>query len=244
MDYLYLFDKYNVTMQLGGSDQWGNCLSGVELVRKVRSEEVHTMTLPLIINKATGKKFGKSEDGAVWLDENKTSVYKFYQFWINADDKGVEDYLKIYTTLDKPTIDDIMSSHKEAPSNRLAQKTLAYEVTKIVHGEERARSVQILSETLFGGQDYLMLTKGDFRELKTELITITAPVNTELAQILVDTELASSKGEARHFLQSNAIYINGSQIPLNKTHMESDDFIDGFAVIRRGKNANALVELA
>lgn len=123
MDYLHLFDNYDVTMQLGGSDQWGNCLSGVDLVRKARGAEVHTMTLPLIINKATGKKFGKSEEGAVWLNENKTSVYKFYQFWINVDDEGVEDYLKVYTTLDKETVDDIMSAHNEARNNRLAQNT-------------------------------------------------------------------------------------------------------------------------
>jgi tyrosyl-tRNA synthetase len=243
-DFLHLQREHGVTLQLCGADQWGNSIAGVDLIRRIDGVEAHVWSIPLIINKATGKKFGKTEDGAVFLDENKTSVYKFYQFWINADDEGVEDYLKIYTLLGKPDIEDIMSAQKEAPSNRLAQKTLAFEVTKLVHGEERARSVQILSETLFGGQDYLMLTKGDFRELKTELECITVPVNTELAQILVDTKLASSKSEARHFLQSNAIYINGSQIPLNKTHLESDDFIDGFTVIRRGKNVNALVELA
>ncbi len=244
MDYLHLFDNYNVTMQLGGSDQWGNCLSGVELVRKARGAEVNVITLPLIINKATGKKFGKSEDGAVWLDETKTSVYKFYQFWINADDEGVESYLKVYTELSKDDIEEIMSSHDEARSNRLAQKTLAYEVTKIVHGEQRAQSVQKLSETLFGGQDYLMLTDNDFKELKSELVTVTVKAGAELDQLLVDSALATSKGEARRFLQSNAIYINGSQLPLEKSTLDADDFVAGHAVIRRGKNVNALVELA
>jgi len=243
MDYLHLYDTHNVTMQLGGSDQWGNCLSGVDLVRKARGAEVNVITLPLIINKATGKKFGKSEEGAIWLDETKTSVYKFYQFWINVDDGGVETYLKVYTELSSDDIEDIMSSHNEARSNRLAQKTLGYEVTKIVHGEQRAQSVQKLSETLFGGQDYLMLTDEDFIELKSELTTISAVAGSDLIQILVDSGLATSKGDARRFLQSNAIHINGYQLSLEKATLDSDDFVAGYAIIRRGKNANALVEL-
>src|SRR5256885_1019829 len=108
MDYLHLFDKYGVTLQLGGSDQWGNCLSGVELVRKVRGAEAHVITLPLIINKSTGKKFGKSEAGAIWLDAEKTAPYQFYQFWLNADDESAERYLKIFTELDKPKIEQVM----------------------------------------------------------------------------------------------------------------------------------------
>jgi tyrosyl-tRNA synthetase len=243
-DFVHLYKEHGVTLQLCGADQWGNSIAGVDLIRRLTGGEAHVWSTPLVINKATGKKFGKTEDGAVWLDENKTSVYKFYQFWINADDEGVEDYLKIYTTLDKPTIEDIMSAHNEAKANRLAQKHLAYEVTKIVHGEVRAKSVQVLSETLFGGSDYLMLTEADFRELQTELETVQASADAELSEVLVDAGLASSKGEARRFLMSNAVYINGSQIPLEKTHFAEDDFIDGFAVIRRGKNSNALVELS
>ena len=242
-DFVHLNKEYGVTLQLCGADQWGNSITGVDLIRRLNGNEAHVWSTPLIINKATGKKFGKSEDGAVWLSEEKTSVYKFYQFWINLDDDGVEDYLKIYTTLDKPTIEDIMSAHNEARGNRLAQKHLAYEVTKIVHGEERAKSVQVLSETLFGGSDYLMLTKEDFKELQTELKTVQANSDSDLSEVLVDAGLASSKGEARRFLNGNAIYINGSQISLEKTNFAPDDFIDGFAVLRRGKNANALVEL-
>jgi tyrosyl-tRNA synthetase len=145
--------------------------------------------------------------------------------------------------MDKPTIEDIMSAHNEARANRLAQKHLAYEVTKIVHGEERAKSIQVLSETLFGGSDYLMLTAADFRELQTELKTVSVKYNSDLAEVIVEAELASSKGEARRFLNSSAIYINGSQLSLEKTNLAKDDFVDGFAVIRRGKNANALVQL-
>lgn len=243
-DFMHLFKNKNVTLQLCGADQWGNCIAGVEMIRRIAGGEAHVWSMPLILNKSTGKKFGKTEDGAVWLDETKTSVYKFYQFWINVDDEGVESYLRVYTELSKEDIEEIMSAHNEARSNRLAQKTLAYEVTKIVHGEQRARSVEKLSETLFGGQDYMMLTENDFKELKSELFTVSAKAGTELDQLLVETELASSKGEARRFLQSNAVYINGSQLPLEKSTLDADDFVAGYAVIRRGKNVNALVELA
>lgn len=242
-DFVHLYKEHDVTLQLCGADQWGNSIAGVDLIRRLVGGESHVWSSPLVINRATGKKFGKTEDGAVWLDENKTSVYKFYQFWINLDDEGIEDYLKIYTTLDKTTTEEIMSSHNESRSSRLAQKCLAFEVTKIVHGEARAKSIQNLSETLFGGSDYLMLTKADFGELKNELITVKKNSKADLIEVLVDAGLASSKGEARHFLASNAVYINGSQIPLEKTHLAEDDFIDGYTVIRRGKNANALVEL-
>jgi len=242
MDFLHLYDNYKVTMQLGGSDQWGNQLSGVDLVRKARGAEAHTMTMPLIINKATGKKFGKSEDGAVWLDETKTSIYKFYQFWINVDDEGVEGYLKIYSELDKESVDSIMSEHNQDRSKRVAQKRLAFEVTKVVHGENRAESVQKLSEVLFGGEDYKKLTSTDFQELKSELKTIRAKADTSMIDLLVEAGLATSKGEARRFMSGRAVYVNGQQVAEDKQSLTSDDFIDGFCVLRRGKNATALVE--
>lgn len=243
MDYLHLYDKYGVTLQLGGSDQWGNCLSGVELIRKTRGAETHVITLPLIINKATGKKFGKSEDGAVWLDENKTSPFKFYQFWINADDEGVEDYLKIYTELDKTTIDDVMKRHRDNPEERIAQKSLAFEVTKIVHGENKANSVVNVSAVLFGGQAYNTLGASDFSELSQELPVIDVKINeTSLVDVLLMGGLATSKTEARRFLDDNAVYINGSQIPLNKNVLEEGDMLHGYAVIRRGKNASVLAK--
>ena len=242
-DFLHLYREHGVTLQLCGADQWGNSIAGVDLIRRVAGGEAHIWSTPLIINKATGKKFGKSEEGAVWLDPEQTSPYKFYQFWINADDEGVKDYMKIYTDLDKETIEDIMDAHNEARSNRLAQKRLAFEVTAIVHGETRAESVAKLSEVLFGGGDYKDLRASDFKELEQELPKVVASDRTDLAQLLVDLGLAGSKGEARRFLQSNAIYINGSQLPLDKTTLDQQDFIDGYCVVRRGKNSNALVEL-
>ncbi|MCA9337646.1 tyrosine--tRNA ligase, partial [Candidatus Saccharibacteria bacterium] len=158
-DYLHLHDTYKVNMQLAGSDQWGNSISGVDLVRRVTGDEVHILTCPLIINEATGKKFGKSEEGAVWLDPARTSVYKFYQFWLNADDEGVETYLKIFTELDKPAIDKVMSEFKSDKSARHAQKVLAYEVTKLVHGKDNAETAKKVSAVLFGGEDFLQLSE-------------------------------------------------------------------------------------
>jgi len=243
-DFVHLNKEFDVTLQLCGADQWGNSIAGVDLIRRMNGNEAHVWSTPLIIDKSTGKKFGKSEDGAVWLNESKTSVFKFYQFWINCDDEGVEDYLKVYTSLDKHTLGNIMDAHNEARSNRLAQKRLAYEVTALVHGIDRAESVQRLSEVLFGGSDYANLTAGDFEELTTELETVAAAVGDGLPDVLVNCQLASSKGEARRFLESNAIYINGQQLPLEKNAIDSGDVINGFILIRRGKNKTALVKVS
>jgi tyrosyl-tRNA synthetase len=235
-DYLHLYDKYGCTLQLGGSDQWGNCLSGVELVRRARGAEVHAITLPLIINKATGKKFGKSEDGAIWLDESKTSVYKFYQFWLNADDQGVEDYLKVFTELDKPAIDLTMAEFRANPANRLAQRMLAYEVTKLVHGEKRANEVKKATEVLFGEGDFRELAKTEMHILKNELPVTKA--DGDIPQIIVNAQLASSKSQARTFLQAGAIFINGQKAgPENL-----DLFLKGNNLMRRGKNSFAIIE--
>ena len=243
LDYQYLYDTYGVTLQLGGSDQWGNCLSGVDLIRRTRGVETHVVTLPLVINKATGKKFGKSEDGAIWLDPSKTSVYQFYQFWLNIDDAGVGDYLKVYTMIDREEHAKVMTEFEADRAGRLAQKTLAYEVTKVVHGKAAADSVKRLSETLFSGTDYSHLKAADFSLLKAELPNVKVKPGSSLIDALVATKLASSKGEARRFLESNAIYINGQQIPLNKDRLDATDAIAGHVVLRRGRNVMAVLEL-
>lgn len=244
MDFLHLYDKYGVTLQLGGSDQWGNCLSGVELIRKARGAEAHVITLPLIINKASGKKFGKSEEGAVWLDPAKTSVYKFYQFWLNADDEGVKSYLKVFTELDKRTIDDIMAEFEKDKAPRLAQKTLAYEVTKLVHGKEKAESVRRVSEVLFGGGDYASLQKPDFALLAGELPTVIVKPDVEIAEVLVKSALASSKSEARRFLEQGAVYLNGIQQSADQPILDKSSVINGHIILRRGKNSTALVKVS
>ncbi len=242
-DFLHLYKEYGVNLQLCGADQWGNSITGVDLIRRIGGGEAHVWSCPLIINRATGKKFGKTEDGAVWLDSQMTTPFKFYQFWINVDDEGVEEYIKIYTDLDKDTIDDIIEAHNEARSSRLAQRHLAFEVTRIVHGQKRAESVRNISEVLFGQGDYESLKHSDFEELKSELPTLSSSIGADLVQILVDAKLASSKGEARRFLEANAIYINGMQLPLEKLTIDQSDVIDGYVVIRRGKNATALLEI-
>lgn len=200
------------------------------------------MSMPLVINKATGKKFGKSEDGAVWLDAHKTSVYKFYQFWLNCDDEGVIDYIKIYTLLSKEQIEDIERQFNEDRAGRLAQRTLAYEVTKLVHGEARAESVKRISEVLFGGGEYTQLTVEDFAQLAGELPTVKVRLGeTTLVQALLEARLAGSNGEARRFLESNAVYINGQQVPAGKTQFDEHDNIHSHAIMRRGKNSSAVI---
>lgn len=242
-DFLHLYKDYGVTLQICGADQWGNSIAGVDLIRRIAGGEAHVWSTPLVINRATGKKFGKTEDGAIWLDEKKTSVFKFYQFWINADDEGVGEYLKIYTDMEKQTIDEILESHNEMRSSRLAQKHLAFEVTKIVHGQDRAESVRRISEVLFGDEPYETLASDDFKELKSELPTFTVNVGDNMLDILVKTGLADSKGNARRFMDASAVYINGSQLSLEKTTVDLGDVIDGFVIIRRGKNVTALLEI-
>lgn len=234
-DFLHLYQNNGVTLQVCGADQWGNSIAGVELIRRIAGGEAHIWSTPLVVNRATGKKFGKSEDGAIWLDPSMTSVYKFYQFWLNVDDIGVTDYLKIYTTLNKEQIEDVEKQFKADTSSRIAQKTLAYEVTKLIHGQERADSVKRISEVLFGGRDYAELDGQDFAQLCQELPFIKSD-GTDLIGILVSANLAVSRSEARRFIESGAIYINGAQIDASAKEVNANQLIGGYAVIRRGKN--------
>lgn len=239
-DYLHLHKEYGVNLQLCGSDQWGNSLSGVDLIRKVTGDQAHIWSAPLVINKATGQKFGKSEGGAIWLDPAKTSVFSFYQFWLNVDDQGVKDYLKIYTLITPDEFESLIDEFEKNPQQRAAQKHLAFETTKIVHGEERAKSVKRLSEVLFGTRDYQELQPEDFAELSQELGTTTVAGDEAIEDVLVQAKLASSKSEARRFVESNAVYINGKQI-IDRSSLSDEDSIQGFIVIRRGKNATAIL---
>ncbi len=232
-DYLHLFEKYGVTLQLGGSDQWGNCLSGVELVRKVHGKRVDVITLNLVINKATGIKFGKSEEGAVWLDPVKTTPNDFYQFWLNADDNGVEEYLKIYTELDKKEVDEIMNEFKKDKSTRLAQRKLAGEVTKLVHGDDAAKAAQEAAQSLSGTQG----ASSNSKAIHSEEISGGA----SLVDTLVSTGLASSKTEARQLIGAGGIYVNGEKT--SKESLDDADFEDGLLKLRRGKTLKNTVIL-
>jgi tyrosyl-tRNA synthetase len=242
-DFLHLHREMGVSLQLCGADQWGNSITGVDLIRRLTGNEAHVWSAPLVVNKSTGVKFGKTETGAIWLDPNKTSVYQFYQFWLNLDDEGAIDYIKIYTLLSREEIEDIERRFNEDRGNRLAQKTLAYEVTKLIHGEERANSIRRISETLFGAGDYRQLSSGDFEQLQSELPVVDAKIDeTPLHEVMVRAQLAGSNGEARHFLAENAVYINGQQFSSEQSTFIEQDNINGYAILRRGKNASAIVK--
>ena len=231
-DFLHLSREYGVSLQLCGADQWGNSVTGVDLIRRIDGKEAHVYSTPLVINKATGVKFGKSEGGAVWLDENKTSVYKFYQFWLNVDDEGVLDYAKIYTLLSPAEIEDLEFKTKANPSARLAQKCLAHEVTLLVHGQKRTESVERVTEVLFGGADFSTLTAEDIESLAMEIPTAT--IGQTLIESLAISGIASSNGEARRLIKSGAVSINGQK-------MSDDQKIEKTSLIKKGKNNFILI---
>ncbi len=242
-DFLHLYKEMGVTLQVCGSDQWGNCIAGVDLIRRITGGEAHVWSAPLVVNKATGIKFGKSEEGAVWLDGELTTPYQFYQFWLNTEDMDVIDYLKIYTMLSREDVAAFAEEVESAPGQRQAQKRLAWEVTRTVHGEAAANSVQKISETLFGGRDYRELSAEDFNGLKQELPVVKAMAGqTSLIELLVNSKLAGSNSEARRFLEDSAVYINGQQFSSEKHNIEQQDVIAGHAVLRRGKNQQAIIE--
>ena len=241
-DFLHLYRTKEVTLQVSGADQWGNSIAGVDLIRRIDGGEVHVWTAPLVINKSTGIKFGKTEGGAIWLDRNKTSIFKFYQFWLNLDDKGVIDYLKVFTLLPRDEIEDIARRFDEDKGSRLAQRILAYEVTKLVHGHEAADEQVRLAEVLFGGTK-ISLTRSEFEALASEFAVANVSgsiAETDVVAALVDVGLASSKSEARRFVQTGAVYINNQQLHLEDGEMF--DLSDEYAIIRRGKNTTALLK--
>ena len=231
-DFLHLFREHGVTMQLCGADQWGNSLAGVDLIRRIEGGEAHVYSLPLIMNKATGRKFGKSEGGAVWLDPDMTSVFKFYQFWLNVDDEGVVDYMKIYTTLDRDAIEAIAENHAVNPGARSAQKVLAREVTDIVHGVTRRESVERVTEVLFGGGEFASLSDDDIAALAQEIPRVDPGVG--VIEALVVSEVVGSNGEAKRLLKSGAISLNGEKI-------FEDQPIHQAALLKKGKNTFVLI---
>ena len=231
-DFWHLFKHHGINLQIGGSDQWGNLVSGVELIRKKENAEVYAMTAPLLINKSTGRKFGKSEGGAVWLDENKTSVYKFYQFWLNVDDESAIEYMKIFTMLDRDTIEAIAENHAVNPGARSAQKVLAREVTDIVHGVNRRESVERVTEVLFGGGDFWQLSDDDLDALAKEIPRVDVGVG--VIEALVVSGAVSSNGEAKRLLKSGAISLNGEKIA-------EDQAVNTTSLLKKGKNTFVLI---
>jgi len=240
-DFLHLHREKGVSLQVAGADQWGNSIAGVELIRRITGDEAHIWTGPLVVNKTTGVKFGKSEAGAVWLDPAKTSPYDFYQFWLNVDDTGVEDYLKIYTLLDKAEIDRIMAEFNANKAGRAAQRALAYEVTKLVHGELAVKNILKATDLLFSGED---LDEAAFTTIKSVFETQPLAADTPLFEALVALGLASSNTEARRFVSEGAVKVNNDRVTLDKSALTPEDFHEGIAVVRRGKNSVAVARLA
>ncbi|MGT2924972.1 tyrosine--tRNA ligase [Streptococcus caviae] len=235
-DFYVLNQKYGVTLQIGGSDQWGNMTAGTELLRRKADAQGHVITVPLITD-ATGKKFGKSEGNAVWLDADKTSPYEMYQFWLNVMDADAVRFLKIFTFLSLDEIEDIRLKFEAAPHERLAQKTLAKEVVTFVHGEEAYKEAVKITEQLFAGNIKSLSAK----ELKQGLsnvpnYAVKSEDSLNIIDILVATGIVNSKRQAREDVQNGAIYINGERIQDLDYQLSDQDKIDHeLTVIRRGK---------
>ena len=239
-DFLHLYREYGVALQLCGADQYGNCTSGIHLIKRLEDADADVWSTPLVIDPVTGKKFGKSEGNAIWLAStdngsgNYTSIYDFYQFWLGQSDTAVENLLKIYTLLEPAEIDDILSRHRENPELRLAQKALAYGATKVVHGAGNAEAVENLSNTLFSKDtDFSEFSEDELTEFSAFLPVVARGAN--IVDILVTTGLADSKKKAREFLAQGAISLSGTKIlediPVNQT-----------AIIKKGKNKFAIVK--
>ena len=233
LDFLHLFETKNCTLQVAGSDQWGNITAGVDLIKKKTGKEVYAFTMPLVTD-STGKKFGKSEGNALWLDKNKTSSYEIYQFLINAEDSKVIDYLKIYTFLTKEEIEEIEKQHFEKPELRLAQKELAKGIITFLHGEEEYQKALHISEALFNGN----IKELSYEEIQDAFKNIPSFKTDELSllDLLVNNNIASSRREARELIQAGSITINGDVYKdeteiIDKTKAMYNEIL----IIRRGK---------
>ena len=240
-DFLELFQRHNCTMQIGGSDQWGNLTSGSDLIHKVTGESVHLLSTPLITN-SDGKKFGKSEGNAVWLDDSMTSPYAFYQFWLNVEDADVIDRLKVFTFLTKQEIDELAQKVQSEPHLREAQRTLALEVTSIVHSKEAALAAIEASKALFGQAALTDLSEADLRSALAELPSVSAPVGSSIAQLLVDCGLEASVSAARRAIREGGVYLNNEKV-LDETQGLEQMLHGNIAVLRRGKKTLAAVFL-
>lgn len=234
LDFLHLYETKGCTLQVAGSDQWGNITAGVDLIRKKTGKEAYAFTMPLVTD-STGKKFGKSEGNALWLDKNKTSSYEIYQFLINAEDEKVIDYLKIYTFLTKEEIEKIESKHKENPELRLAQNELAKGIITFLHGEDEYNKAKHISEVLFKGE-IKSLAENEIKDAFKGVPTFRAVIDTPIIDILVQNNIASSKREAREFLSAGSISINGEKVmDASKILMVDDTLYSKYVIIRKGK---------
>lgn len=234
LDFKYLHENKGVNLQCAGSDQWGNITAGIDLIRKTTGDEVYAFTMPLVTD-SQGKKFGKSEGNALWLDKNKTSSYKLYQFFINVEDSMVIDYLKIYTFLSKEEIEELDRKNKEHPELREAHKTLAKEIITFLHGREEYEKAVKLAENLFQNK-FKNMSKEDIIELFGGEDIKTVKSNANIVDFITDMGVVKSKREAREFISNGAISVNGDKIENQDIQITDDMFIDNtYIVVKRGK---------
>ena len=243
-DYYHLNREYGCDLQIGASDQWGNIISGVDYIRRKTGEEVYGLTMPLIVNPVTGKKFGKSEGNAVWLSALKTTPYAFYQFWLNTPDEAAIAYLRLFTLLPIEEINTIAAEFESNPAGRSAQRRLADEVTTFVHGGDITSGVRRVSDLMFGGTALSELPEADREALKTYAPRVTVRAGDAIAAALMESGLASSNRETRTFLESGAVSVGDRKIADVAAVFDESMFTDGLALMRRGKRNACLLELA
>jgi tyrosyl-tRNA synthetase len=247
-DFLKLYEKYHCTLQMGGSDQWGNITAGTDLIRKIHGAKAHALVFPLLTT-SSGSKFGKTESGAVWLDADRTSPYRFYQFWMNSEDKEVINYLKYFTLLSEKEIGELEASLSASPEKREAQRKLAREVTRLVHGEEALNKAEQASKILFGGE-IGGLSLSDLLDVFAEVPSAVVARDSlsgegsNIADIVVASGLIQSKGEARRLIQGGGLYLNNRRVQDVKLQVRIEDTIEGQAfVLRKGAKEYRLVKL-
>ena len=241
-DFLELLRRHNCTLQIGGSDQWGNLTSGSDLIHKVEAKSVHLMATPLITN-SDGKKFGKSEGNAIWLDSKLTSPYAFYQFWLNVEDADVIDRLKVFTFLTKDQIEDLAKQVAAEPHLREAQRALALEVTSLVHSPEEAAGAIQASKALFGQAELTELSEADLLSALAELPSAKAAKGSSIAQLLVETGLESSVSAARRAIKDGGVYLNNEKVA-DEAAVFDQVLVGNCAVLRRGKKTLAAIYLS
>jgi len=248
-DFLELFDRYHCTLQMGGSDQWGNITAGIDLLRKLRAGKGHGLVWPLM-KTATGAKFGKTEAGTIWLDPARTSPFKFYQFWLNTDDRDVVAYLKYFTFLDRAAIDALEAATSTSPGKREAQRVLAREVTALVHGAEQTSRAEHASSVLFG-EDITTLSADDVLAVFEDVPSTELPAETfggdgmGMVDLVARVQLAPSKSEARRLVQSGGVYVNNRRVSDPQARVTRADAIGGrLFVLRKGQKQTHLVRLA
>jgi tyrosyl-tRNA synthetase len=244
-DFLVLYDRFGCTLQIGGSDQWGNIVAGCDLIRRLRSAKAHALVMPLLTT-AAGTKFGKTEGGAVWLDPAMTLPYDFYQFWLNTDDRDAGKYLKFFTFLSTDQITELERASALEPERRHAQRALAREVTALVHGETAVQGAEAATQKLFGG-DIGSMSIAELLQVFPNVPSSTVPYVAEgwpIVEVLVSAAVAASKSEATRLIRGGGIYVNDRRVTDEKERLRVDHAIEGqMFVVRKGKKDNYLVRI-